>query len=624
MAAARDETGTDGPSLIAFWRKYWQWFVIATLAALSVYLGFTGFVAYLTKSGETPTTWRVLYLTLQLFTLESGAVESGASSLPIPWELNVARFMAPVVPAWAVLKALALLFQEQIQMFLLRFMGGHVVICGLGRKGIQLVRDFRRQGDRVVVIEVEDENDDIRTCLDAGATVLIGNAADKTMLERARVTRAKTVAALCGDDATNVGIGVATYELVRARGEEWGRGLSRALVRLLEFILAPYRLLRGRSPDFDDTVRCFVHVVDLALCAQFKRHRLFAESSERFEAQVFNIYENSARSLFLDRALDRGQITADSPLTVHLVILGFGDMGESVALQAAKIGHYANGKNTRITVVDHHALERERAFLQRYPEFDRVCDTTFLNGNALDPAIINKVCRWVEEASTATTVVVCLDDDPACLQCTLRLWSKLASCDVPILVRMIDDTGLGTLFEKTEENQFAQVHAFGMVDRICNPQTITNEDLDRVARAIHEDYVKEQVAKGTPETKPSMRPWHALLLDLKNSNRQQADHIPVKLRAVGCYSGPPEPGKPEAEFTDSEIELLAAMEHHRWNADRFLAGWSYGPEKNVERKLSPYLVFWEDLPDDVKKWDRDAVRNLRYLVGLAGDRIYRR
>ena len=49
------------------------------------------------------------------------------------------------------------------------------------------------------------------------------------------------------------------------------------------------------------------------------------------------------------------------PRTVHIVLLGFGRMGRSVAVRAAKIGHFANGRLLRITVVDRQAeLQRER------------------------------------------------------------------------------------------------------------------------------------------------------------------------------------------------------------------------------------------------------------------------
>jgi len=42
-------------------------------------------------------------------------------------------------------------------------------------------------------------------------------------------------------------------------------------------------------------------------------------------------------------------------------------------------------------------------------------------------------------------------------------------------------------------------------------------------------------------------------------------------------------------------------------AERFLAGWTSGP-KDVEKRLSPYLIEWEDLPPNIQDYDRNSVR----------------
>jgi voltage-gated potassium channel Kch len=80
------------------------------------------------------------------------------------WQLELARFLAPAVAAFTAFAALFSLFREQMQLFRLRMMHRHVVVCGIGRKGIALVRDYNSQGLRVVVIESDDENDNIAIC----------------------------------------------------------------------------------------------------------------------------------------------------------------------------------------------------------------------------------------------------------------------------------------------------------------------------------------------------------------------------------------------------------------------------------------------------------------------------
>jgi hypothetical protein len=89
-------------------------------------------------------------------------------------------------------------------------------------------------------------------------------------------------------------------------------------------------------------------------------------------------------------------------------------------------------------------------------------------------------------------------------------------------------------------------------------------------------------------------------------------------------TAPAEGSRPAAfEFTPEEIERLAEMEHGRFNAERLLDGWRYGSPKDVARKISPYLVPWAELPEDVKKWDCDAVKEIPALLTMVGMQICR-
>jgi hypothetical protein len=122
------------------------------------------------------------------------------------------------------------------------------------------------------------------------------------------------------------------------------------------------------------------------------------------------------------------------------------------------------------------------------------------------------------------------------------------------------------------------------------------------------------VAQGErdPEDR-SMTPWTVLEEDLRESNRQQADHIMIKLRAIGVEAVPGDGSADGFEFTPNEIELLSRMEHTRWNAERLLAGWTRGP-KDIERQTSPYLCDWAELPESVREYDRAAVGSIPGLL----------
>lgn len=57
-------------------------------------------------------------------------------------------------------------------------------------------------------------------------------------------------------------------------------------------------------------------------------------------------------------------------------------------------------------------------------------------------------------------------------------------------------------------------------------------------------------------------------------------------------------------------ELLSRNTHENWAKARMHNGWSYGPHRNDEKKESPCLVPYEELPDSEKEYDRILTLNL--------------
>jgi len=69
---------------------------------------------------------------------------------------------------------------------------------------------------------------------------------------------------------------------------------------------------------------------------------------------------------------------------------------------------------------------------------------------------------------------------------------------------------------------------------------------------------------------------------------------------------------------------MAEMEHGRWNVERLSAGWRFGPEKNEDERISPYLIPWQNLSPEIKGYDREAVCNFPKLLWDAGLKIVHR
>jgi len=68
---------------------------------------------------------------------------------------------------------------------------------------------------------------------------------------------------------------------------------------------------------------------------------------------------------------------------------------------------------------------------------------------------------------------------------------------------------------------------------------------------------------------------------------------------------------------------MAEMEHTRWNVERLRDGWTWGKKVDIIKKISPYLVGWPELPEDVKERDRQTVRKIPEFLTKVGLDIQR-
>jgi voltage-gated potassium channel Kch len=574
--------------------NWYQWTLVA-LTLLTLVFGFTGYMKYeqACPAGHAWDVMATLYDTLQLL-IANGQHLDGE----IPWQLHAGRLTGVALLFTAALVTFMKFFRQEVLFFRIHlpWRRNHIVVCGLGRKGMQIVQGSLAQGKRVVVIERDPHNDLIRVAEEEGALVILGDATDSETLNRVLVHRAECVFATCGDDGSNVEIAAHVSELRSQLPMEKRRHLD-----------------------------CWLHIVDPVLCEALKVHGKSRNKSGDFTIRVVNIFENSARIALADNPLDREHIGHDDPRTITLAIVGFGQMGQAIARQAAKIGHYANGRKLQLNIVDREADRHCRSFMAQYPQFDQICETKFITSDYQDSQFFRDLHTWAAAPDSLLTIAICLDNDSASLKCALAIATQLEDHPVPILMRMEEEAGLTSLlrWQGQDHDLLRHVRAFGQIDVAASLEKWLSPDQDTLARMVHDSFRKLRAEEGRLAEDPSMRDWNELDEALRESNRQFADHIPAKLRAIRCtISEPPSDGKNVRQFTKSEADILARMEHARWNAERFLAGWKLGPVDKAH-KISPYLVSWEKLPPEIQKYDYQLNELIPELVSKMGKRILR-
>ena len=398
--------------------------------------------------------------------------------------------------------------------------------------------------------------------------------------------------------------------------------------------------------------------------AAFQISDLAEEWRKQIDFHPFNFYEEWAKKLLVKRcyeegttkveypALDREPITRESDQTVHLVIIGMSRMGVALGVEAAQLLHFPNfcrdrRLKSRITFIDATADEEGNFFRGRYrhyfdlapshyrdmthsdeerilpPNWDYGSRTDFLDvefefikGRAETPAVQNLLAKWAEDPKQQLAIAICLNFPPKAMAMGLYLPDVIYARNIPVFVRQETSSALLDLLnnrlKKEPLNRYSHVFPFGML--------ANSFDLDRrnMRRAQLVNYIYDY--KGTYGASPSAVPsdhelqqkWDKLPVALQWSNFYCADSVDIKLRSLGFGVTPP------MRLTKEQIELLAEVEHNRWNMEKLLLGYRKPtPEEEIrcqdkavrkeyknKRFVHPDIRPYAELAEGTKDYDR--------------------
>lgn len=437
-----------------------------------------------------------------------------------------------------------------------------------------------------MVIECDENNDLLKTCEEQGVTVLLGDAKDKELLRKAGVHKAKYIVSFCGDDSTNIQVAIHSREL---------------------------------TMDCKDRVlTCVANIVNPQVCQILGSLEIEMEKSDCFKIEFFNIFDIGVQSL-----LKQYPPHTDVQTTPHILVVGLGNIGENLLVQIARnwqSKYIEKGKCLKITIIDKDVEVKKQLVCLRYPQLEEVCELSEVEVDIESEFYKSQFLLNSDKSCDITSVYVCLDKDYLGLSVALLLCKQLKDRKVPIVLQTNQDSGLATLLSGEGYDNF---HVFGLLDWACSPELVLGGIREVLARAIHEEYLIHHKAEN-PSINPSLVPWEDLSEGLKESNRDQADHIGVRLKAIGCGIAPLIEWYAESfEFSTEEVELMAEMEHERWVKERLSKGWKFGSTKNVEKKISPYLIPWRELTEKVKEEDRNPIRKTPVFLAHTGFQIYR-
>jgi len=435
------------------------WALLVILWASFLILGYTGWVQYEAMNHQANDIALNIYLTIQLVSMNSGALAQ-----PLPLALDLARFGLPVLTLLTAVQAFIGLFKDQVRTIRLGLLRGHVIICGLSRKGLLLATRFHQQGTQVVVIEQDEDNPWIEVCREQGMFTLIGDASEQAMLLNAGLGRSRGLFAVCDQDGINADIAMQAKAMLNhnqpaeKKTAKGGPGKSRE---------------SQESPPF----RILMHNASPQLVGLLHLYGLHQTHSN---ARIipFNVYERAAFQL-LDQYPAWEQDWIETGKEPHILLVGLGRMGENIILHAAE--KWAARRSTLedhlcFTILDRHAPDKVESLEVRYPELAGQCVFSPVEMEIASADFERGAFLFNPQGELEIDrIYICIDDDSVGLHAGLMLRLRMPENEeIPIVIRMSEETGLARLLEdhRNDLGQYRSLVAFGYLDHTCTPELL--------------------------------------------------------------------------------------------------------------------------------------------------------
>lgn len=575
-------------------QSYLDWFlkqrkglwIIFCLVLTTFVTGTAGYMHY-QIDGEETTFSNALYHTAQLFIMHAPHF-----GLPVPATLEIARWLGALTTGFTLFNVVFLLYHTELSAILLKYKRDHVIVCGMGSRGMLVVESFRRKNLKVVAIEKHPDPEVVERLRRLRIPLVVGDAMQPGTLDHARLKKASKIYIMGPEDPVNISIAISASGILKEPLSE----------------------------------KIFLHIDDDCLPFAMQSNHIKYKKSFSY----INVYGTVADQLIArDLPLDHDGIGSDDRNQAHLVILGFGKMGRSLAVRAAQLGQFANQKPLRISIIDQNANKNKDLLRFHYRFIDQTASLSFHELSIQSPEARELIQQWCEEPDQLVSIVFTFSDPSLVLDSAFSLIPAMDRPNVRVAARIKDSPNLHLFFPecKTSSNPQCRLTPFGLEDAfeiLLNPE---KDEAGKFARDIHKAYVSlaRDFEKSDPEnfsrkfSSDSLKDWNELDPDFRESSRQQALHLGFKVRAAGYeIVDKDDPRQPITSFLSSSLHTsLAIMEHNRWMAERRVFNWTWGETSNPARRINKNLVAWEKLSDATKQYDYDAVERIpKMLEGI--------
>lgn len=618
--------------------------ILVIIAAVVFILGWWGWWASEGSTVSQPLdVWTTTYRTIALFLFDGSSSDPG-----VPWQLQVARFLAPIVFAASAIAFLVATARSWAVAVAARWSTDHRIVVGtVDLDGSELLNSSNGCGSAPLPVHVVDTASDIDRCSDSHLHVLRGDGWPKA----AGADRAAEILLCTPNDSRNLEDFSAVTSYRSAAPSDSHSARARILVSISDHteavdtaILLARRTVIAAPPDRADVIDTSFDLA--AAVAAF----LAAEPEDGGSApQCVLIGGSRSFATTLHCAVEAlwdPFNRADAVEPSRLWVVGTNvpsystawcDVSTAEDLQALERSVGA-GARLRIAVIDDDpdvAVEYALAAAAQFPFAEVRCDHELgsfgpagLRGFELrshpPQGLLERCAQLIAAPSNSAPSSFDLDD-----QQVRHLLHQLAREQAVVALERASGCLREFFLPTSISSQDAAVRqlpgrlaqlGIAVVQRPMRPiptfRHLHPDHVEMLARRVHEDYVAAERAKGSFDPgRDTHQDWDDLSPDEKAPSRAQVLGFPELLSMIGyeLVASHEADGRAVSEIDEDLVGAAGRREHDRW-----------AEHKSRTRPDHPDLVPWDDLSDETKDKDCAPVRKLPATVAAAGLVVVRR
>ena len=551
--------------------------ILTFLVLVTCALGVIGFQQAFPQSSP----FSHVYLAIQLFTLESGS----AVETDIPWTLELARWLAAFISITAILLTLWIYLKRSAGMLKLSRLRNHSILFGHGT-AVQsyLNNTYTNKQVKALVLIAANKTMVEHWETRGGLAILMDDAADSAItevdLQKAGLEYAQHLVLLDTDDSANLRAALLAQSMSTCKGTKI--------------------IVRQDNPATRDLIQ---------------RNGLLSGDSDN-SLRIISIETTRARHLLKELPLEYSKSHGQAA-EVHLAIPGAAAFEQAVAVQAALIGHYPHGGKVHLWL---DSREAESHLLSSYPGIVNCIHLHRVSEDGV--ASFADLTQTLPNGSALT--ILATDTTPeAGFVRGLHYRERWQARQSEIALKVILSGPLAYNADQHIEicaalnNWLYHVPTTG---HLASASHLLDDRLDTLAAQIHHTWydgnqakIAAALAENRPtdaavlRAKPTFKAWEQLTEHQKDSNRTAADHIEVKIRAVGLDPAQSDLLEVWRNLTAEQLDVLSRVEHERWSAPLWINGYIAG-ERNDALRKHPNLIPYDELDAGTQAYDTDQVK----------------